>query len=320
MRSTARVRSTAPRSTRPRARRGSTRPPQPRARTSIMRSRPTSPPRARCACRARRPSWWATRCSTARSATTRSRKRSPRRARIARLELERDIRAAEAVGGVVVDDACRLHPRIDDRRPDELEAARLECFRYRLRQGRLGGEVKAVADQRHAVGEGPAEGREILARVAHREEGAGAADRRLDLGTRADDAGIAEQPHDVRLAEARHRLGIEAREGGAERLALAQHGDPGEPRLEAVEHQLLPQRAGVELGHTPFGVMVGTHHRIVPGPAAALVARCVDGHGDPPRFSARALAAVALRRRRRDWPSASPPCAAPRYRWRPQYA
>ena len=58
-------------------------------------------------------------------------------------------------------------------------------------------------------------------------------------------------------------------EGGAERLALAQYGDPGQPGLEPVQHQLLPQRTSIPLGHAPFGVVVGHVQRVGPAPAAS---------------------------------------------------
>jgi hypothetical protein len=40
--------------------------------------------------------------------------------------------------------------------------------------------------------------------------------------------------------------------------------------LEAVQHQLLPQGAGVVLGHAPFLVMIGDIERIGPAPGAAV--------------------------------------------------
>src|SRR3989344_2877356 len=69
---------------------------------------------------------------------------------------------------------------------------------------------------------------------------------------------------------ARHDRRVEAVEGVADALALAENGDPGEARLHAVEHQLLPQGAGVVLGHAPFVVVVGDVERIGPAPGAAV--------------------------------------------------
>ncbi len=67
---------------------------------------------------------------------------------------------------------------------------------------------------------------------------------------------------DVGLAEARHACGIEVREGLAEGLALAQDGDPGEPGLKAVEHELFPEGAAVAFGHAPLLIVIFPHQRI----------------------------------------------------------
>ena len=64
-------------------------------------------------------------------------------------------------------------------------------------------------------------------------------DRRLDLAAMADDPGVAEQPLDVALAEARDRLRVEAGERVPEVLPLAQDRQPGEPGLEALEAEPL---------------------------------------------------------------------------------
>ena len=62
--------------------------------------------------------------------------------------------------------------------------------------------------------------------------------------------------------------GSKPRKGLPKRVALAQHGDPGEPGLKAVEHEHLPQCPRVALGDAPFLVMVGLHQRILAGPGA----------------------------------------------------
>ena len=53
--------------------------------------------------------------------------------------------APEAVHGVVVDHADRLHPRVDDGRPHEPEAALLEVLGDAFGQRRGGGEMQAIA-------------------------------------------------------------------------------------------------------------------------------------------------------------------------------
>src|SRR5262249_20325945 len=74
------------------------------------------------------------------------------------------------------------------------------------------------------------------------------------------------------LCVARDRLWLEAVEGAAEVLALAQDGDPRQPGLEAVEHQLLVERAVVVFRHAPLLVVVGDVERIFLGPRTALEA------------------------------------------------
>ena len=98
-------------------------------------------------------------------------------------------------------------------------------------------------------------------------------DRRHDFGAVAHDAGVLHQRLDLRLVVAHDLFRIEAVEGGAEGVALAQDGDPGQAGLEAVEDQLFEQRAVVPFGHAPFLVVIGDIERILarPGAAAAPV-------------------------------------------------
>src|SRR5262249_26747883 len=65
-------------------------------------------------------------------------------------------------------------------------------------------------------------------------------------------------------------LGLEAVEGAAEILALAQDGDPGQSGLEAVEDELLIERAVIVFGHAPFLVVIGDVERVLLGPGAAF--------------------------------------------------
>src|SRR5437773_5968727 len=96
--------------------------------------------------------------------------------------------AAEAADGMVVDDADRLQPGIDDGRPDELEAAALQLLGDALGERRGGDPALPVALHHLAIGEGPAEIGEALALLRHRAIDPGAGDRRLDLGPGAHDA------------------------------------------------------------------------------------------------------------------------------------
>src|SRR5438309_843761 len=91
--------------------------------------------------------------------------------------------------------------------------------------------------------------------------------------------GIAHQRRGLALAVTRDDGRIETVEGAAEILALAQDGDPGEPGLEAVQHELLVERAVVVFRHAPFGVVIGDIERVVLRPGAALKAVGVEEGG-----------------------------------------
>ena len=97
----------------------------------------------------------------------------------------------------------------------------------------------------------------------------GPVDGGLDLAAVADDAGVAEEALDVGLAEARHHRRVEAGEGPAEPLALAQDGEPREARLEALEAELLVQADVVHDGPAPLVVAVVHVARVLAGPPAA---------------------------------------------------
>src|SRR6185437_15147771 len=55
----------------------------------------------------------------------------------------------------------------------------------------------------------------------------------------------------------------------AEVFALAQNGDPCEPRLESVENELFIECARIVFGHAPFLVVIGDVKRVLAGPGAA---------------------------------------------------
>src|SRR6185369_17790505 len=139
--------------------------------------------------------------------------------------------------GMVVDDADRLHPGIDNRWPDEFEASPLHLLRDRRRQRRLHHPFAAWIFDRSAIRERPAEVGKALAPFGHFAIDARAGDRRSDLRLCSDDTGIGHQSYYVILTEPRHLRRVEARKGFAECLALAQHDDPSETGLEALQHE-----------------------------------------------------------------------------------
>jgi hypothetical protein len=94
----------------------------------------------------------------------------------------------------------------------------------------------------------------------------------------AHDAGVPQQAVDVVLAEGGHRLDLEAREGCAEVVALAQDRQPGQARLEALQHQALVQAAVVCDRPPPLLVVVGGVLRARRAPGAAAAAVLETGH------------------------------------------
>src|SRR5262249_33918810 len=143
-----------------------------------------------------------------RSPRTTGQETVPRRLRAAEtdprdLALGLDRVVHPAVGPVAVDDPAGLHRRVDRRRADEPEARSSEPLRELL-------AVLAIAVLPHER----LEGRPYL---AQRERGPGVRDRGLDLAAVADDAGVAEEPLDVLLAETCDALRVEPGEAKPER-------------------------------------------------------------------------------------------------------
>src|SRR5690242_8227144 len=176
---------------------------------------------------------------------------------------------------MVVDHADRLHERVHDGRPAELEAARREFLRHFLRQRRFRRHLRAAAeavDFRLAVEKSPQQLRETRPLLHHFEIGAGGEDRAFDLEPIAHDAFVGHERSDLALVVTRDDFRPEAVERAAEVFALAQDGDPRQAGLEAVEHELLIKRAVAIVGHAPFVVAIGDVERVEPGPRAALTA------------------------------------------------
>ena len=182
-----------------------------------------------------------------------------------------------AVAGheMIVDHADRLHEGIDDGRPDELEAARRKLLRHRLRQRRLrrhllGGaeavDLRPAVEKSHSSSEKPGPFSMISSQAR------ADSDRAFDLHAVAHDAGVLHQLLDLLRRVARDLLRLEIVEGAAEIVALAQDRDPRQPGLEAVEHQLLEERAVVVFRHAPFVVVIGDVERVVLRPGAAVQA------------------------------------------------
>src|SRR4051794_5502169 len=176
-----------------------------------------------------------------------------------------------AMRQMVVDDAARLHERVERRRADEPEPAALEVLRQRDGLGRvrryLGPRLRRCDARRGAVAlpDQLVQGRAVVVQVHGR---ARVRDRRLDLRAVADDARVGEQPGDVVVAEASDGGRLEARERGAERLALAQDRDPREARLERLERHALEEPALVGDRPAPLLVVVALVERVAVAEAA----------------------------------------------------
>src|SRR5262249_49770296 len=125
-------------------------------------------------------------------------------------------------------------------------------------------------DLRLAVDEVPEQLGEARPFLHHVEIRARGGDRALDLGAIAHDAFVAHQRLDLALAVAGDRGRLEAVEGAAEIVALAQDGDPRQPGWEAVEHEFFAQGAVIVLGPPPLGVVIGDVERVLPRPGAAV--------------------------------------------------
>ncbi len=182
---------------------------------------------------------------------------------------------------MVVHHAHRLHEGVDGGRTEEAPAAPPELAGEPAGLGtaRQSGQGPAVDPRRAArrIGlEAPEEGRE---RTRLLDEGAGPArvlERGGDLPPMADDTGIPEQPGDLGLPPAGQTLEIEAGEGTAEVLPLAEDDAPAEAGLEALETELLEQPAVVVHRAPPFAVVIGLVERIADAPEAAPAAVASD--------------------------------------------
>ncbi len=97
---------------------------------------------------------------------------------------------------------------------------------------------------------------QVPARGAELERGPRVRDDSLDLQPMPDDGRIREQTLDICRAELRHGLGVEVRERPAKRFALAEDRQPGKPRLEPLETELLEQAALVGDRASPLAVVI----------------------------------------------------------------
>src|ERR1700677_207864 len=149
--------------------------------------------------------------------------------------------ATKAIRAMVVDDASRLHPRIHDHRPDELESAFLKRRRNLLRERSLC-QDRPTASNRLVACHLPNVVGEIFSVLCHRDINASAVDSRFDLRARPYDICILKQACYIALSHPCHRLRIKVAKRFAEGITLAQNSEPRQTSLKPIEHELLPQR------------------------------------------------------------------------------
>ena len=175
---------------------------------------------------------------------------------------------------MVVDQAHRLHERVERRGTDERPAPGLEVAAegHRLGRGRKAPEGAQRQSPRTGSGFG-SEAREIGGERAELtlqlDRATRVVDGGFDLAPMPDDAGILEQPIDVARPEPGHGVEVEAAKRAAEVLALAEDDEPAQPGLESLEADLLEEPAPVTDGHSPFAVVVAAVERITVAPEAA---------------------------------------------------
>src|SRR5262249_42126808 len=118
----------------------------------------------------------------------------------------------ETADEVVVDEPCRLHQGIADRRTDEREAPFLQILANCVRDERACGDPTHAAPRvldRTTVNEPPDVVVETPEGLPHDQEGPSVLDRRRDLEPVPHDAGVGQERLDPRLVEAGHRLRVE---------------------------------------------------------------------------------------------------------------
>src|SRR6266567_537545 len=166
---------------------------------------------------------------------------------------------------MIVDHPDGLHPGVDDNRAHELESALFEGFGNLFSQRSLGENLPTVLD-RFAPREIPREGCEVISGRLHLHIDPRAVDGGFDLGARAHDSRILQQPLDVRFSKFGYLRRIEVLECLAEGIALAEDDDPGQAGLKSLQHEHFPKGAAVVLRDAPLLIVVGTVERVVSGP------------------------------------------------------
>src|SRR5207249_11280190 len=147
---------------------------------------------------------------------------------------------------------------------DKAEATLDERRAHRVRLTRPGGEIPQRAPTvllRRPTHEAPEKVAERAVAFLEVEEGPGVADRGIHFLAIADDARILQKLRDLLAIVAGHTLRVEPVERLEETGALVQDDAPGEPGLEAFEHELREQVTVAVVRCALLLVVIGAHLR-----------------------------------------------------------
>ena len=184
----------------------------------------------------------------------------------------RDLRASKTGWCVIIHQPYCLHECVTDGGAYEFEAAALKIFAHCIGFGRPGWQLLRISPLvflRFASHELPDVGVEAPELFLDGQERFSILNRRRDLQTIADDAGIIEQLLGFFRAVARHLGGVESIEGFPVVLPLSQDGVPTETGLCAFEDQKLEQRAIVVDRDAPLLIVI-SDGEFLGGPLAAF--------------------------------------------------
>lgn len=151
-----------------------------------------------------------------------------------------ELRVAVAIASVIHDHARGLHQRVANGRADEREPGLFQALAHRHSFGGNRRDFAAILemiDDRLVTDERPEERHRIL----QRQPGLGIAPGGVKFEAVTDDPRIEHQFVDFGVTHLCHALHVEAEQHLAITLALAQHGDPGQPGLEPFEQKQLEQ-------------------------------------------------------------------------------
>src|SRR6266496_4726902 len=143
---------------------------------------------------------------------------------------------------------------------------------HRVRLARAGGEIPQRAPTvllRLPPHEAPEKVAERAVAFLEVEECPGVADRGIHFLTVADDPRILQKLRDLLAIVAGHPLGVEPVERLEETGALVQDDAPGEPGLEAIEHELREHVPVAVERYAPLLVVIREHQRVVAARPAA---------------------------------------------------